>query len=111
MVISASQTVYIYNNTVVDCDNGINAFNGTLVASNNIAFSNVDNYDVGLGSFDVSSTNNLSGPGGDSDIPPANARNGATVTFVNAGTDDFHLDSNDSGARTYGADLSSDPSL
>ena len=101
-------TVYLHNNTVVDCQDGINVVNGTTVAKNNLVYNNVDNY-VGL--FDAASTNNLSGPGSDLDIPPNNARDGFAVTFVNAAADDFHLDPSDTGAQDFGTNLAGDPDL
>ena len=103
----AGFTYYIYNNTVVDCSTGIINIVGTVVAKNNLVYSNNNNYS---GSFDGSSTNNLSGPT-QTDAPGSNPRNAATVTFVNPGADDFHLDASDIGATDYGADLDSDPNL
>ena len=102
-------TVYLYNNTVVDGQDGINVFQGTVIAKNNLVYNNVDNY---VGTFDIgASTNNLSGPGPDLDIPPNSARDGVGVTFVNAAADDFHLDPSDTGAQSFGTKLSADPDL
>ncbi|KPJ58178.1 MAG: hypothetical protein AMJ46_14545, partial [Latescibacteria bacterium DG_63] len=102
---AANMTVYLYNNTVYNCLIGIWRSDGTLVAKNNIAYNNGDNYS---GTFDDSSTNNLSGPS-QSDARGSNPRNAVTVTFVNEAGDDFHLASTDAGAKQYGADLSADP--
>ena len=107
MLNAFSFTFYVYNNTVVDCDTGILSLSGTVIAKNNLVYDNNDNYS---GSFNASSTNNLSGPI-QSDAPGSNPRNAVTVTFVNAGVDDFHLDSTDTGAMDYGADLSGDADL
>ena len=101
-------TVYLYNNTVVDCEDGINAIQGTVVAKNNLVYNNTDNY---VGVFDAASTNNLSGPGPDTEIPLTNAQDGVSVTFVNPGTDDWHLDPSDTGARDFGTNLAGDPDL
>jgi hypothetical protein len=106
-------TNYIYNNTVVDCLDGIDIYSGTVIAKNNLVYSsNVgnDNYD---GSFNAASTNNLSGPdtGTNNDAPGSNPRNDTDVTFVNEAGDDFHLSSSDAGAKDYGTDLSADPDL
>ena len=101
-------TFYLSNNTVVDNENGIDALQGTVIAKNNLVYNNVDSY---LGVFDAASTNNLSGPVADGDIPPTNARNGVAVAFVNAGADNFHLAPGDTGAHGFAADLSGDPNL
>ncbi len=97
-------TSYVYNNTVVGNDGGIVVLQGTVVAKNNLASGNWDNY---VGTFDASSTNNLSNTG---DAPGSSPRN-AAVTFVNAGLPDYHLATNDTGAQGYGADLSADANL
>ena len=70
-------THYVYNNTVVDGSQGIAQYSGTVVAKNNLAYNNPDNWN---GTFSAASTNNLSGPGADPQIPATNARNGVTVT-------------------------------
>ena len=80
-------TTYVYNNTVVDSAAGIAQYQGTVVAKNNLVYNNLDNY---IGTFSAASTNNLSGPG-PGRCPGTNPRNAATVTFVNAALDDFHL--------------------
>ena len=104
----ADFTHYVYNNTVVDGGQGIAQYNGTVVAKNNLAYNNIDNYN---GAFDAASTYNLSGPGADAQIPATNARNGVTVTFVNAALDDFHLAGGDVGALNQGTNLSADSNL
>jgi hypothetical protein len=103
-------TGYVYNNTVYNCAQGYHRDAGTVIAKNSISYSNTDNYN---GIFDGSSTNNLSGPGSDLQIPPTGARNGVTVTFVdpNGSPRDLHLASSDTGAKDYAANLSSDPNL
>ena len=42
---------------------------------------NGDNFG-GLGTFDAASTNNLSGPNTDAQIPVASAQNGVAVQFI-----------------------------
>jgi hypothetical protein len=101
-------TVYIYNNTIVDCEWGIDVSDGTVIAKNNLVYnSSLDNY---YGNFAASSTNNLSGPT-QTDAPGSNPRNATTVTFLNAPGDDFHLGATDTGAKGQGVDLSADPDL
>ncbi len=97
-------TSYVYNNTVVGNDGGISVVQGTVVAKNNLASGNWDNY---VGTFSASSTNNLSTTG---DAPGSSPRN-AAVTFVSPGAPDYHLAAADTGARGYGADLSADANL
>lgn len=109
--ISSTWTIYAYNNTVYNSYYGIYASGTpTVFAKNNIAYNNTNNWS---GSFDSSSTNNLSGPGSDADIPTTNAQNGVSVTFVNTtgGSEDFHLQSTDTGAKNNGTNLSADGGL
>jgi hypothetical protein len=111
--INQGAVAQVYNNTVVDGLDGY-TINGVpiVIAKNNLAYNNTDNYDDGGGrDFDDYSTNNLSGPGSDDFIPSTNARNGVRVNFVDEANDDFHLSPADSGARNYGADLSNDASI
>jgi hypothetical protein len=103
-IYDADFTNYIYNNTVYNSDNGYYQAAGTIIAKNNIAYNNHDNWN---GTF--SGNNNLSGPGTDADIPATNKRDGVTVNFADTANDDFHLASTDAGAKDYGADLSNDP--
>jgi hypothetical protein len=107
----ADFTSYVYNNTIYSCYTGMNPAAGTFLAKNNIVYNNSNNYSAGT--YDPSSTNNLSGPGSDAQMPPAGARNGVTVTFVDPSGSprDLHLASSDTGAKDYGVDLSSDPNL
>jgi len=100
---------YWYNNTVVNNNRGMTTDSNTIL-KNNLAYNNVDNYYY-YSNYNAASTNNLSGPGSDADIPPTNARNGVRVNFVDEANKDFHLSPADSGARNYGADLSNDANL
>ena len=101
-------THYVYNNTVVDGSQGIAPYQGSVVAKNNLAYNNTDNYN---GIFNAASTHNLSGPGADPQTPGTNARNGVAVTFVNVALDNFHLSAGDLGALNRGTDLSADSNL
>ena len=93
---------YVYNNTIYNCYRGIERGGFVTVLKNNIAYNNTDNYYLASGGWDASSTNNLSGPGTDAQIPATNARNGYVVTFADEANQDFHLDSSDTGARNQG---------
>ena len=102
-------TLYVYNNTVYNCYYGyIQGSSPSFIVKNNISYNNTDNYN---GTFDSSSTNNLSGPNSDPDTPGSNPRNGVTVTFADEANDDFHLAYTDTGAKGYGANLSADSNL
>ncbi len=104
-----SFNLYVYNNTVLKCNRGIIGQYGILTLKNNISYNNNINY---LGEFNINSTNNLSGPQL-SEAPGLNPRNGPNmfVTFIDETNNDFHLASNDTGARNYGTDLSGDINL
>ena len=106
----AQFTHYVYNNTVVDCGNGIYAVNGTVVAKNNLAYGNADNYNP-LVAFNAASTNNLSGPAQDGrariDSPEMPPRSPSRAMPA----DDFHLGAADVAARNLAANLSADANL
>ena len=90
-------TGYIYNNTIYNCDKGINQGNtSTGYTKNNIVQSS-SNYDYSL---EDAGSNNLDDDG-TGDIT-------ATLDFVSktAGSEDFHLAASDTAAIDAGADLS-----
>lgn len=91
--------IYSYNNTAVNTDFGYSQSAEVYITKNSMAYNCTDNY---YGTFDATSTNNLSGPGSDADIPATNARNGVTVIFNDEAGDDFHLNTSDLGARDNG---------
>jgi len=103
-------TTYLYNNTIYNCGTGINGGgNGLEVAKNNLIASCTT---AASGTFaagtDYNATNNASmgytvtGGGNSHD------RTSQTFTFVDATNRDLHITYTDTGARNYGADLSSD---
>jgi len=99
---------YIYNNTVYGCTAGILQSNATVILKNNIVYNNTTDYS---GTFNSSSTNNLSKDG---TAPPLNTYyTSKTLAFtsVTAGAEDFHLVSTDTDAINKGADLTSDANL
>ncbi len=91
----------VYNNTIYNCDYGINAPNST-VAKNNIVQNSTTSYS---GTFDASSSNNISQ---DATSPNVSFRN-KTVTFVDTVSKDFHLATGDTAAVDAGINLSADP--
>jgi hypothetical protein len=108
--IVASGSAYVYNNTVANCNVGIWSNYQSAVVKNNISYNNTDNYSVNS-QWGTGSTNNLSGPGTDVDIPATNKRDGVTVTFQDSTNKDFHLGVGGTAAQNYGADLSADTSF
>ncbi len=105
---STNLFVNAYNNTVIGFSYGFYYYYATSLLKNNISYDNTDNY---YGTFDSASTNNLSGPGTDAQIPATNARNGYLVIFVDEANEDFHLDSADTAARNRGTNLTADTYL
>jgi parallel beta-helix repeat protein len=98
---------YLYNNTIIT--NGM--FGYTSGATHEIVKNNIiqgaTSYGY-YGSFDASSTNNLSNL---ADAPGSNPQNSKSVIFADAGGEDYHLSQNDTSAKNMGADLSADTYL
>ena len=103
----AGWVIYAYNNTAYNCYYGFyNAVSPAFVAKNNIA--NACAANGYSGTFDPSSTNNISNT---ADAPGANPLNSTAVTFVNAAGNDLHIASGDTAAKNAGADLSADANI
>jgi len=102
-------SVYIYNNTIdgTKGGNGIYAYQGTVIAKNNI-IQNCSSNDY-FGTFDGSSNYNISGDA--TTTGGANDKASTAVTFANSSDNDFRLSSNDTAAKDAGTDLSADPNL
>lgn len=104
----SENTLYAYNNTVYgiyDSDICYKQTNGTFVAKNNIT----RNCETGYGgTFDGSSTNNLSNR---TDAPGANPVNGVMVYFSDSPGLDYRLAAKDTDVIGFGADLSVDSNL
>jgi hypothetical protein len=98
---------YAYNNTIVNCGRGIWIQSiGSLTAINNVAQTTVSGGYVGA--FAAASGYNVSGL---ADCPGSNPANSATVAFVNAAGNDYHLNWNDTAARNTGVSLAADANL
>jgi hypothetical protein len=108
-LVEADFTFYVYNNTVVDCVCGYRRGEGTVILKNNIAQGCTDGFLYEYTSPPAACDYNLSDLAGDA--PGTNAKNSTTVSFVNAGADDYHLQTGDTGARGSGTDLSGDANL
>ncbi len=99
-------TAYIYNNTIVNIISGFAIRNdGKAIVKNNLAEAPGDDF---YGSFYPGSDFNASA---DNTAPGFHSRRNQTFTFVNRAGRNFHLASDDVGARNYGLDLSSDSSI
>jgi len=97
---------YFYNCTAYGNNIGFHRLDGTMVAKNNITQSCTTGFS---GTFSSDSTNNLSD---DATYASSTADIVNThVLFADEDNDDFHLASNDAGARNYGIDLSADDNL
>jgi uncharacterized delta-60 repeat protein len=104
-------TIYIYNNTVYGCTIGYyRDGNGVLIAKNNIAFNNGDDY---YGSFSTASDNNLGEDAafsGDSNYVQTTQTAAQMFGNPTGSPRNLHV-LNTSDATDAGADLSSDASL
>jgi len=97
---------YIYNVSVVNCENGFyGGGNEYTLIRNCLAQSCTDGF---VGTFDSDSDYNCSDISGDA--PGANSVTG-TVSFVDTANDNYHLASSDTVAKDAGYDLSTDPYL
>ena len=104
-------TIYCYNVTVYGWQCAFSDTAGTMVMKNCVGSARVSgswnvHYYNGGTNFSSDSTNNMSG---DASTPEYNTYyDSTTPTYVNtgAGTEDFHLASNDTVAIAHGADLS-----
>ncbi|OGS21987.1 MAG: hypothetical protein A2252_00395 [Elusimicrobia bacterium RIFOXYA2_FULL_39_19] len=94
------RSLYIYNNTVYNCQIGIQKVNGTVVLKNNLVQGCTNGYN---GSFDTTDSN-MSDLAGDTDLT-------GTVEFSDAANKIFRLTNTDTVARDQGADLTSDSYL
>ncbi len=107
--ISIEGPIYIYNNTIQNCTEGISTVSPATVAKNNIVKGSGDTYAYS-GSFGAGTDYNAT-DGIDDIGTGTHNRTGQTFTFADETGDDFHLASNDAGARNYGIDLSGDTYL
>jgi hypothetical protein len=108
-------TSYFYNCTAYGNNNGFvigsAAGTGTTVWTNCLSTANTshDFIDTNTGANVITATYNASGDATADDWGGAGNRINQTFTFANTAIDDYHLASNDAGARNYGTDLSSNP--
>lgn len=103
-------TSYIFNNTLVNNDDGVHFFQGAMEVRNNISYNNNDNYIWFGPSFLPASDNNLSGPV-QTDGPGANSQNGVTLNFLDPTNEDFRLRSDDNVAIAQAASIPEIPGL
>jgi len=99
---------YIYNNTISDCYRyGITTYGSAIHAKNNL----VQNCGSSCFSGSFNSASDYNASDDSSSTGGTHDRTNQSFTFVDEANDDFHLASNDGGAKDYGTDLSSDPNL
>src|SRR5207249_9982844 len=107
----ASPTNYIYNNAFVSSTYAFreNSGGGTYVLKNNLFVNSViSDFNIG-GCGDITMLNAATTS---STLPcGTNNRTGQTFTFTASSTGDYHLDSSDASARSFGLDLSGDANL
>jgi hypothetical protein len=109
MIANTGKTHYLYNDTVVACgDEGYSLSNAAdivaimkncLGSGNSTADFDPDPNMEHCASSDSTADNGTS---------PTNCRVDQTFTFVNAGGDDYHLATNDAGAKGFGTSLAAD---
>lgn len=96
----------IYNCTSVNNQYGVYSFSGgTVTHVKNCLMTGSSNTDMLIVAGTNESTNNATEDGS---ATGANAFTNQTFTFVNAGSNNFHLSTSDAGARNKGTDLSGD---
>lgn len=100
-------TAYVYNCTDYGSNYSYVRAGGTYVVKNSVSY--LSDSDGFGGIFDAASDYNLSDRA--ADAPGANSKNSATVSFLNTGSLNFHLNSGDTGAGNSGTDLSADANL
>lgn len=100
-------TAYVYNCTDYGSNYSYVRAGGTYVVKNSVSY--LSDSDGFGGVFDAASNYNLSDRA--ADAPGANSKNSATVSFLNTGSLNFHLNSGDTGAGNSGTDLSGDANL
>lgn len=99
-------TCYFYNcNSLNNGGDGFIDGGATAGICKNCLSDGNGNEDFDSGGTFTGSTNNASG---DATAPGTSPRINQTFTFVAAGSNDYHLTSSDTGAHTFGADLSAD---
>ena len=100
-------TAYVYNCTDYGSNYSYVRAGGTYVVKNSVSY--LSDSDGFGGIFDAASDYNLSDRA--ADAPGANSKNSATVSFLNTGSLNFHLNSGDTGAGNSGTDLSGDANI
>lgn len=100
-------TAYIYNTTIVGSgEAGVFEATGSLICKNVLSTGN-----TGLAFESFSSSGHTNNASNDATAIGTSARTNQTFTFVNSGSNDYHLSASDTGARGHGANLSSDPNF
>lgn len=117
--VTGGGVLYLYNNSIVGCARKAGGFSGvlrtggTIIAKNNIVDERTtsgSNSASGAfsGTFDASSTGNLST---DTSDAGADTINSATPIYVDVANNDIHLGPTDTACKNLGVDLSADANL
>ncbi len=109
----ADATLYIYNNTISDCYNGIYRYAGTLTAINNVVFNNVDDFKGTFSTCDHNASDDGDGTNAVDISPGANESDDWNDAFVDYANGDFHIKNTNSvlynaGTNDPGSGLFSD---
>jgi hypothetical protein len=100
--------LWIYNNTVINCNGYGIAINGQNAhVKNNLAEGNKKDFSA-YSAWSADSDYNASS---DNSSPGTHARKQQTFSFVDAASKNYHLTASDAGARGAGINLSTDPNL
>lgn len=106
---TAGGPFYLYNCTGYGCEKSFN-YRASTVLKNCLSVASIGTgFTLNLGGTPPGTNNVSSDASSTVGNTGSNAVANATVTFVNAAADDFHLDVTDTGATGKGADLSADP--
>lgn len=106
----ANEELYLYNNTIYGCSYGFNlacyGASDTVRVRNNILYNNaISDYYIESTATNYTTENNVTS---DATSPDGASFQSQTVTFEDAGSEDFRLASSDTGAIDRSSDLSGD---
>lgn len=117
--VTGGGVLYLYNNSIVGCARKAGGFSGvlrtggTIIAKNNLVDERTTSgsnsaSNAFQGTFDASSTGNLSTDTTDAGTDTINS---ATPIYVDVANNDIHLGASDTACKNLGVDLSADANL
>ncbi|KKQ31203.1 MAG: hypothetical protein US47_C0001G0437 [Candidatus Moranbacteria bacterium GW2011_GWE1_37_24] len=108
----ASAYGYLYNNSVIDANNGYySSFSNKMTVKNNIAQGGADGFFASSSLFGAGSDYNVSDFANDAPSPSYRTNLATDVSFVDETNEDFHLSSSDTFACDAGVNLWDDSAL